>query len=349
MDSLDKSILNALQFDFPLVVRPFAAIADKLGVSEQDVRNRIAELKKDKTVRQISAIFDSSKIGYVGVLVAFKVPKRSLNAVALQINAHPGVSHNYVRSDKFNLWFTLTVPSDIDLKKEASRLAKNAGIREWLFLPTIRKFKISFQLDMNGTSHATPMTRASASQARTLAVSRPFVRELQKDLPLVSRPFALAAKALSWTEGKVVRELKRYIRSGAIRRFASVLRPVNAGFPANVLTVWAPRVEQVSALGTIAASNKNVSHCYERPTFPNWPYSVYTMIHGRSVAECDNVIRAISRQSGVTSYRKLTSIGEYKKIRVEYFPVTEKVVKLNSNTRSGKGSALKIPLGKCKL
>jgi DNA-binding Lrp family transcriptional regulator len=340
MDSLDKSILNALQFDFPLVVKPFAAIAAKLGVAEQDVLNRIAELKKNQTVRQISAIFDSSKIGYVGVLVAFKVPKRSLNAVAQQINAHPGVSHNYVRSDKFNLWFTLTVPSDIDLKKEASRLAKKAGVLEWLFLPTIRKFKISFQLDMNGKSHTAARKHASASSAGTLAVSRPFVRELQKDLPLLSRPFAPAAEALGWTEGNVVRELKRYIRTGAIRRFASVLRPVNAGFPANVLTVWAPRKEQVSVLGTVAAANKNVSHCYERPAFPTWPYSVYTMIHGRSLPQCDKVIRAISKESGVTSFKKLTSVKEYKKIRVEYFPENKKTPKINANSKSGKGSAL---------
>jgi DNA-binding Lrp family transcriptional regulator len=345
MDSLDKSILNAIQFDFPLVVKPFAAIADKLGITERNVLDKIAELKKIKTVRQISAIFDSSKIGYAGVLVAFKVPKRSLNAVALLINAHPGVSHNYVRSDAFNLWFTLTVPSDIDLKKEASHLAKRAGVREWLFLPTIRKFKISFQLDMNGTSYATTKKHESASSTRTLAISRPFVRELQKDLPLLSRPFAPSAKALGWTEGKIARELKRYIRSGAIRRFASVLRPVNAGFPANVLTVWAPRVEQVSVLGSVAASNKNVSHCYERPAFPNWPYSVYTMIHGRSVAQCDRVIRAISKESGVTAFRKLTSIREYKKIRVEYFPENEKTPKINANSKSGKGDYF-LPFGR---
>ncbi len=320
MDAVDKKLLNALQFDFPLVVRPFLSIARAVGVPEQEVLERIAGLKRENIVRQISAIFDSSKIGYRGVLVAFKVPQRRLNAVALLVNEHAGVSHNYVRANSFNLWFTLTVPSETDLKKEASALAKRAGIRQWLFLPTVRKFKISFQLDMDGNSRVARTHKPLRMRSRPPAVNRNFVRGLQKDLPLVPRPFAPAAAALGWTEGNVVRHLRRYVREGTIRRFASVLRPVNAGFPANVLVVWAPRKKNESELGAIAASSKNVSHCYERPSFSNWPYSVYTMIHGHSIAECDKVIRHISRKSGVNDYKKLTTVKEYKKIRVEYFP-----------------------------
>jgi DNA-binding Lrp family transcriptional regulator len=151
-------------------------------------------------------------------------------------------------------------------------------------------------------------------------IDKDFVRQLQKDLPLLSRPFLPAAASLGWTEARVVRELKRYVRAGAICRVASVLRPVNAGFPANVLTVWAPEPKLIGRLGRIAAAHKNVSHCYERPVFPGWPYSVYTMIHGRSKAECERVIRAIAKESGVGEYQKLSTVKEYKKIRVEYFP-----------------------------
>jgi DNA-binding Lrp family transcriptional regulator len=322
MDTIDKSILNVLQFEFPLAVRPFLSIAETIRIPEQDVLDRIDKLKHRRVVRQISAIFDSSKIGYHGVLVAFKVPKRRLHAVALRLNANPGVSHNYVRAGSFNLWFTLTMPMENDLKKEASNLARQANVGEWLFLPTIRKFKISFQLDMGGKRHALPSVRKSSPRAAPgIRVDRGFVRELQKDLPLQPRPFLPAAVALGWTEEKIVRELKRYIKSGAIRRVASVLRPVKAGFPANVLVVWAPRNALIGRLGRIAASRKNVSHCYERPAAAGWPYSVYTMIHGRSVAECRQVIRSISRESGVQEYRELTTVKEYKKIRVEYFPV----------------------------
>ncbi len=321
MDAIDKRILDALQFDFPIVVRPFRVVGLAAGISEADALERIARLKREKVVRQISAIFDSSRIGYRGVLVAFKVPARKLDIVAHLVSAHPGVSHNYARADKFNLWFTLTVPSTTDLKKEAAALAASTGIREWLFLPTIRKFKISFQLDISGAgawAHSPKPARRSLPHSFT--VDRNFVRLLQKDLPLMSRPFGPAAAALGWTEGKVVRELKRYVRAGAIRRVASVLRQVHAGFPANVLTVWNPEKNQVRQLGEIAAAHKNVSHCYQRPIFPEFPFSVYTMIHGRSAAECERVIRAISRESGVADFRRLSTVKEYKKIRVEYFP-----------------------------
>jgi len=321
MDTIDKAILNALQFDFPLVQRPFLSIAETIGIAERDVLSRIGELKRKKIVRQISAIFDSSKIGYRGVLVAFRVPGRRLHAVALQVNAHPGVSHNYVRKNAFNLWFTLTVPLETDLKQEAAAMAAHAGIKEWLFLPTIRKFKISFQLDMNGMKREAGPQPHSRVTSRSPAVDRDFVRELQKDLLLASRPFLPAARALGWTEEKVIRVLKRYVKHGAVRRVASVLRPVNAGFPANVLVVWAPDNKSIDRLGRVAAAHKNVSHCYERPADPgaNWPFSVYTMIHGHSAAECVRVIHSISRESGVTAYRELKTVKEYKKVRMEYF------------------------------
>ncbi|MDD5676212.1 MAG: Lrp/AsnC family transcriptional regulator, partial [Chitinivibrionales bacterium] len=120
MDKIDRAILNRLQYGFPLTIRPFSTIAGSLGLTSDEVLERIAELKRSDIVRQISAIFDSSKIGYQSVLVAFKVPLQKLEAVAQELNANPGVSHNYVRTNDFNLWFTLTIPKTADLKKEAA-------------------------------------------------------------------------------------------------------------------------------------------------------------------------------------------------------------------------------------
>lgn len=323
MDAIDRAILNCLQYDFPLTTRPFSTIAKRLGLSTQTVIDRIAGLKKQNVVRQISPIFDSSKIGYQSVLVAFSVPQKRLDVVAKQLNDLAAVSHNYVRTNKFNLWFTLTIPKTSDLKKEATRLAKSAGVKDWLFLPTTKKFKISFQLDMEGkkqSSKVSPVKKTEPKASRPIVPNIPFIRELQKDISLTMNPFREAAQKLGLTEGKIVSELKRYIKAGAIRRIASVLKPVQAGFSTNVLTVWAPRPDQVDFLGRVAAGQKQVSHCYERPTFPKWPYSVYAMIHGRSRAECQRIIRAIERESGVTKHQELTTIKEYKKIRVEYYP-----------------------------
>ena len=345
MDDIDATILHSLQFDFPLTTRPFASIGRIVKTSEEEVLRRIAELKRTGVIRQISAIFDSAKIGYHGVLVAFKVPKEKLDAVAGSLNQNPGISHNYVRDNEFNLWFTLTLPDSSDLKREAEELARIAGVKEWLFLPTIKRYKISFQLAMgkSGTEdtltlsprpvaslRVVPLPLAPWERGRgngeewvrapsTFDFSKPFIRELQKDLPLVSRPYRSAASALNMTEGRVVAEVERYIAAGAMRRMAAVLRPRDSGYTANILTVWAPPAEKKELLGRVAANHKEVSHCYERPSFPNWPYSIYTMIHGRSTGECREAILQISDETGVTTWCELPTVREYKKIRVEYY------------------------------
>ena len=110
MDTVDREILHYLQYDFPLTTRPFSTIARRLELSPRMVIERIARLKQKNIIRQISPIFDSSKIGYHSVLAAFKVPNQRLDAVAQQLNALPAVSHNYVRTNEYNLWFTVTIP-----------------------------------------------------------------------------------------------------------------------------------------------------------------------------------------------------------------------------------------------
>jgi DNA-binding Lrp family transcriptional regulator len=323
MDAIDRAILNRLQSDFPLLVRPFGSIARAVGISESMAIGRIASLKERNIIRQMSAIFDSSKIGYRSVLVAFKVEEERLDAVAQKLNAHPGVSHNYLRRGDYNLWFTVTIPQSRDLKMTVVQMARRCGVSEWLFLPTIRRFKINFRLDMGGEpihGATASANRSAINHQRPFPSNRNFIRELQQDLPLTTRPFRRAAQALGWSEKAVVIELKRYIAAGMIRRFAAILRPGDAGYRANVLVAWAPESEKIELLGHTAAGYDKVSHCYERPSLPSWPYSVYTMIHGQSSAACRSTIRSIARKTGITSYRILPTVKEYKKIRVTYYP-----------------------------
>jgi siroheme decarboxylase len=327
MDSVDRSILTYLQYDFPLATRPFAAIARRLGIPGSTVIERIVGLKRNNVIRQISAIFDSSKIGYHSVLCAFKVDAKRLDSVARQINKDPGVSHNYKRSNEYNLWFTVTIPAEQDLKRKVAQVARRARVKDWLFLPAIKTYKIGFQLDMgaktitaNRKVDARKYTSVPARISTPISVDKAFVRELQKDLSLVANPYRLAAQELGWTEVRVVREIKRYLKAGVIRRVACVLRPVHAGYPENILTAWAPDIDKMDLLGRVAAQQKQVSHCYQRSMLPLWPYSVYTMVHGKNKAECKKVIRIIVRRSGVTRFVSLPTLKEYKKIRIEYFP-----------------------------
>ena len=324
LDQTDRSLLNALQRAFPLAQRPYNDIGAALGLAEDDVIASVARLRDAGIIRQISAIFDSHALGYQSCLAAAKVPPERADQAASVINEHPGVSHNYLRTHQYNLWFTITVHSARDLQAEVMRLAERAGAESILLLPSIRSFKIGVSFDMTGEQEGT--VRQSGGWSSAPRTAQPLVRDevlavrvLQDDLPVASRPFASLAERAGITEDALLCTARDLLRRGVMRRFAAVLHHRKAGYTANAMAVWAVPEEQVEQVGPIMASFRAVSHCYQRPTAPDWPYSMFTMIHGRSPEECDAVVQAIARETGVSEHEVLYSTKEYKKVRVRYF------------------------------
>ena len=197
--------MNILQSDFPLDREPFRVIGDRCEISETEVLSRIGALKRKNVVRQIGAIFDTRRLGYSSTLVAMRFPDDSLDAGAQILNAHPGISHNYARNGAFNLWFTLALPPGKEIETEVEKLVQLAGAETARILPTIRFFKIGVNFDMvKNVSDAREFFVPDAQYANTNgkpATNVPkvdpnlsesdiaFVRELQEDLLLVSRPF----------------------------------------------------------------------------------------------------------------------------------------------------------------
>jgi DNA-binding Lrp family transcriptional regulator len=150
------------------------------------------------------------------------------------------------------------------------------------------------------------------------ALEKKFIRALESDLPGESRPFLKLAEQFGLSEGELLNSLKALIADGTIRRYGARVSHQRVGFSANVMVIWQAPSEEVEKIGQIMATFAAVSHCYERPTFPGFPYNLYTMIHGRSREECETVIAEISSVSGVTSYRALWSIKEFKKSTPRY-------------------------------
>jgi len=148
IDNLDKEILNEIQWSFPLVTRPFDAIAKKFNTTPEIIKKRLNNLKEIGVLRQLSAIFDTRKLGYTSSLVAMEIEDDKLEYVASQINRHPGVTHNYERDHQFNLWFTLAVPPGIDLNAELDKFNVLKGIIKVRMLPTLQLFKIGVKLDL---------------------------------------------------------------------------------------------------------------------------------------------------------------------------------------------------------
>jgi DNA-binding Lrp family transcriptional regulator len=148
---------------------------------------------------------------------------------------------------------------------------------------------------------------------------RDVVRATQGDLPVVSEPYAAAAAELGMTQEALVEHLQGMKDRGLLRRVAAILFHRRAGFSANGMGVWAVPQARIAELGPRMAAFRGISHCYERPTYPDWPYSVFTMAHGRSKEECDSILDAVGEATGVTERATLYSSTEFKKIRLLYF------------------------------
>ena len=331
MDDLDKRLLNSLQWEFPMVARPFRAMGEALGTTEDDVLARVGRLKADRVVRQISAIFDTRSLGYKSSLVAMRVAADRVDESAAVLNEHPGVSHNYKRNHEFNLWFTVAVPPATSLEETVNVLHRLAGAESTRILQTLRLFKIGVKLDMTGSEDATARSddgyadsqRPAAGPAGLGPAEIAFIRELQKDLAIQAEAFAPWAAVLRIPVEALLARAAGFQEQGYMRRFAAVLHHREAGFRANAMGVWKVPPERVDALGPTFAGFNAVSHCYQRPIYPDWPFNVFTMIHGRTPADCQKVLEAIAAATGITEYAVLYSTKEYKKTRVPYFTAAE--------------------------
>jgi siroheme decarboxylase len=326
LDDLDKKLLNLMQGSFPIEPRPYARVAELANISEQETLTRVQRLIDERIIRQVTPIFDTRALGYSSMLVAAKVDPENPHRAATLINAHPGVSHNYLRNHDFNIWFTIATEPDSKLGLEGTLevLAAEAGAESVRQLPTLKMFKIRMDLEMEGD------TEALASQAEAVEPAemdpQPYddfdvavIRALQGDMPVVPEPYAPAADVLGIPQDRFLEHLEGMRERRLLRRVAAILFHRRAGFSANGMGVWRVPAGEELDYGRRMAAFRGISHCYQRPTYEDWPYSVFTMAHGRSKDECDAILDAIAAETGIEDRATLYSSTEFKKIRLLYF------------------------------
>ena len=354
MTDPQRRLLKAIQRRVPLVREPFAALADELGRDEYWVMDQIAAMSSSGgVIREISAIFDAVALGYQQTLVAMRVAPDRLDQAGRLVAAHPGVSHCYGRTGALNLWFTLaTSPSSrLGLAKTVDTLARLTASAKTLLLPTLRRYKLNVRFDLeNDPFAATAHLGAEASGPASLAVEpQPdepswtkvllgegggdqqatlptlndrelrAVRALQRPLPPRSDPFARLAAAERLNPHTLLAIGSDFLADGSMRRYAAVLHHRAAGAKANVLAAWAVDEPAADAAGARCAQLAAVSHCYLRPARDDWPYSLYTMIHGRSEQDCRLTIDEIATTTGLSRRAELWTVAEYKKRRIGLF------------------------------
>jgi DNA-binding Lrp family transcriptional regulator len=324
LDNIDKQILNDIQWAFPLADKPFLELAKKYHISEDETIQRIKILKDTGIIRQISAIFDTRKLGYKSALVAFAVDKNKIDNVANEINKHPGVSHNYERNHEYNVWFTLAIPPDGDMKVDLDKMAALDGVLKYRVLPTLKMYKIGVKLDMVNDDPEKPNPNDDVKNLETKSekisgIDKEYIRQLQKDIEIIKEPFKTIAENLGISLSELFNKIKEYESIGIMRRFAAILRHRQAGFTANGMIVWKIPDEKVDEKGLKIASFPQVSHCYRRPVYPDWEFNLFSMIHARTIEAAEKIAKEISTVIGMENYKILFSSREFKKERVRYF------------------------------
>ncbi|MDX6600856.1 MAG: siroheme decarboxylase [Solirubrobacterales bacterium] len=328
LDETDKRLMNLLQSSFPLDPEPFALVASEADLELDDVLARTKRLLDERIIREITPIFDTRALGYESMLVAAKVDSDHPHRAAQIVNSHPGVSHNYLRTHDFNLWFTIATPpdSELGLAGTLETLMRETGAESMRELPTLTLFKINMNLEMEKGTDALSAP-IDASPPRELE-AQPYderdvavIRALQGPMEAVERPYDDAAAEVGMTTEELLAHLGGMVDRKLLRRVAAILFHRRAGFSANGMGVWKVPEAEIMAAGSRMASFRGISHCYQRPTYEDWPYSVFTMAHGRSKEECDAVLDSIAEDCGMGPDDRATlySSTEYKKIRLHYF------------------------------
>ena len=142
IDDIDRDILNQIQSDFPITSRPYRTIAEELGLSEDEVLKRVCRLKETGIIRRMGGNFTPDKLGFVSTLCAAKVPQDKIRQFIEVVNRYPGVTHNYRRENKFNIWFTFIAPSMEEINASLKQITAETGVTKILNLPATRVFKI---------------------------------------------------------------------------------------------------------------------------------------------------------------------------------------------------------------
>ncbi len=328
-----RELVALTQSNFPLVSDPYTELGKQMGESAEDTYQLMKSLRNDGFVRRLGPAFDSYKLGYVSTLCAVAVPGDKVEEVAEFINTFMNVTHNYLRENKYNIWFTVIAHGDEELQRIVQLIEENAQSKV-LQLPALRLFKIKVDFNIKRETRKQEKRKVTIPKkvvpTELSADDREIVRVAMLSKFDARRPFKEIAEEVSQGLSKTISEqhvidtLKGWKNNGTIRRFGLTLRHRQAGFNFNVMGVWDVKDEDVEKAGSIMALQDEVSHCYERPRVGDWQSNLYTMIHGQTREECDEIIATIksaleAEDIEVKQPQMLFTLRELKKKSMKYF------------------------------
>lgn len=336
----NHNLLIELQRGLPLEPKPFLALAAKTGMDEGDVIEQIKTWFTEGKARRMGGVFDARRLGYKSTLCALLVPHKNIDETASLITPHPGVTHCYLRgkpdqldnvfcpdANTPNIWFTLAVPVD-EFDTSIASLKTTCQPYELLSLPAIRRFKIDVIFDPGmlekgelfpGAAPANINKHENSELHEFSDKEKALVQLLDKNIPITSEPFNTIAETAGYTIDELLHLLTTWQNKGILRRMALILHHHKVGFKANAMCIWPVEDNKIIEAGRSLASNKEVTHCYQRPTHALFPYNLFAMIHTDSWENTTRLFQRISDKAGLHDGKMLCSLKEYKKTSMQYF------------------------------
>lgn len=358
MTELEQRLLSVIQDAFPLEERPYRRLAEMLNaqdacaggdarghLTEQAVFDAVENLRRSGVIRRIGGIYDSRRLGFISRLCAGKVT--DLDKFASAVNEIPAITHNYVRSHEYNVWFTVIAESEGEIRAIVDGLCASTGLHDVHILTATKKFKINTVMGKGLDDRRKTIDERSVilSGGRSPKSKDPVPRSVQAcilsdsdraririacdDIPHTLTPFT------DW--GVSLEALRDDLVQKRMRRFGAILRHQDAGFAYNAMVCfklderletknersvilsdpW--KGESKDPAGAILANKPYISHCYERPSFEGFPYTLYAMMHAQTAEELDRYIREAAESIGNPEYAVLHSVKELKKTSFSFF------------------------------
>jgi DNA-binding Lrp family transcriptional regulator len=327
LSAFEKRLCNALQDGLPACRRPYAEVAKRLGLDEEAVLEGTRRLVKRGVIRRTEAVINWRAIGKATTLVTACVPERKLKKVVEAVNKLEGVSHNYLRKHRYNLWWTLRANSQREITAVLKKLSKQFGVA-FLSLPVVRTFKLDvrFDAESDGKRLLASEDRGQMTEdgIRTISkIDEMILEGLQRGLKIVKRPFDFISEdEFEIADGLL--HIEEMIQEGVISRLGAIVNHHKLGFVANAMFVCRAEGSRMVEVGHKLAELNIVSHCYERKLIGPfdrlrtskahgkpvacWPYNLYAMMHGKSMKDIRRVVDRFVREEKIRSFEVLATV-----------------------------------------
>jgi DNA-binding Lrp family transcriptional regulator len=345
IDGVDARILDGFQSGFPIEERPFRSVADAVGTDEADARDRVEALLDRGLLRRFGPVLNPPVIG-ASTLAAVRVPtdddgavdEERFAAVAEAVNAHEQVNHNYRRDHEWNMWFVVTAGSLDRRDAILDDIAEETGL-EPLVLPMLTDYYIDLEFPVvNDDRFARESAAATGVEATRIAESArgdlsafeaDLLLAIQEGFPLSTTPYRDLARELApdhdATVDDVLAGVRRLRDAGCIKRIGCVVNHLATGFDSNCMVVWDVPDDELDDRGSEVGGLPSVTLCYHRPRRPerDWPYNLFTMIHGRDADAVDRKVDELAEEHLPVPHERLFSTETLKQTGARYEALLE--------------------------